>query len=274
MAARGGVEMASPKNYQFRRFLPSRLSTIDVCQIGRKKNYITAHLELDVTEARKKIKEKKARSENISFTAWLIKCISQVASEYKEIHGLRKGHKGIVVFDDVDIALLVEKEVRDERVPIPYIIRNSNEKSIFEIHEEINQFKDATIKNESDFVPENKRTAALMKFYYALPGSIRKIYFYFTLRNPFKTKEQMGTIAVTSLGMIGRLNGWFTPIGIHPLIIAIGSIIKKPGVIGNSIEIREYIHITFMLDHDVIDGAPAARALKKLSKLIEKGENL
>jgi hypothetical protein len=270
---RGGLEMISPKTYQYRQFIPSRLSTMDVCHIGRKKNYISAFLELDVTEARKRIREKKARLENVSVTAWLIKCISQVAQEYKEIHGIRKGRK-IVVFDDVDIALAVEKEFENERVPLPYVIRKSNEKSVSEIHEEIRLFKDATIKNEGDFVPENKKTATLMKIYYALPGFVRRLYLHHMLRDPFRTKKQMGTIVVTSLGMMGRLKGWFTPIGIHPLIVAIGSIIKKPGVTGDTIAVREYIHITFMLDHDVIDGAPAARALTRLAKLIEKGENL
>ncbi len=266
--------MERQRNFTIKQIVPSRLSTMDVCRIGRSKNYISVFLELDVTEARTKIREKKAHSENVSFTAWLIKCISEAAYAHKEIHAMRKGHRKIVLFDDVDISLLVEKEVGDERVPIPYVIRKTNEKSVGEIHEEIRQFKETAIKHEGDFVPGDKRSARLMKLYYALPGPVRRMYLRGLLRNPFRAQREMGTIAVTALGMMGRLNGWFTPIGIHPLVVAIGSIIKKPGVQGDAISVREYLQVTLMADHDVIDGAPAARAMTRLAKLIEGGVNL
>lgn len=73
---------------------------------------------------------------------------------------------------------------------------------------------------------------------------------------------------------MGRINGWVIPISVHPLCFAIGSIIKKPGVINDRIEIREYLYIIVLVDHDVIDGAPAVRALSKLTKLVESGFGL
>jgi pyruvate/2-oxoglutarate dehydrogenase complex dihydrolipoamide acyltransferase (E2) component len=94
------------------------------------------------------------------------------------------------------------------------------------------------------------------------------------IRNPVTAKKQMGTVVVTSLGMMGRFNGWFVPMGIHPLIIGIGSINKKPGVVGDKIDIREFLNITVMVDHDVVDGAPAVRALSRLTKMIERGYGL
>jgi len=50
---------------------------------------------------------------------------------------------------------------------------------------------------------------------------------------------------------------------------AIGGITKKPGVINDKIEIREFLTITVLFNHDVVDGAPAARFVNKLKKLIE-----
>ena len=58
------------------------------------------------------------------------------------------------------------------------------------------------------------------------------------------------------------------------VFIAVGSIIRKPGVVGNRIEIREYLYMTVSVDHDVIDGALAVRALSKLTKLVEQGFDL
>jgi pyruvate/2-oxoglutarate dehydrogenase complex dihydrolipoamide acyltransferase (E2) component len=74
--------------------------------------------------------------------------------------------------------------------------------------------------------------------------------------------------------MVGKINGWVIPVSVHPLCFAIGSIVKKPGVIDNRIEIREYLYVTILVDHDIIDGAPAIRALSTLTKLVEGGYGL
>lgn len=84
----------------------------------------------------------------------------------------------------------------------------------------------------------------------------------------------MGTVIVTSIGMIGNVNGWAVPYSIHPLCFAIGSIIKKPGVKDDNIEIREFLNMTILIDHDVVDGAPAARFAARLEDLIKNGYDL
>ena len=89
-------------------------------------------------------------------------------------------------------------------------------------------------------------------------------------------KKAMGTVAVTSIGSAAKYSGdgWGIPIGIHPLIFALGSIARKPGVIGEAIAIREYLSMTMLFDHDVTDGAPAFRFSQRLIKLIEEGYRL
>ena len=79
---------------------------------------------------------------------------------------------------------------------------------------------------------------------------------------------------ITSVGMMGKINGWVIPVSVHPLCFAIGSIVKKPGVVKDRIEIREYLYITALVDHDIIDGAPAVRILSNLSELVENGYGL
>lgn len=84
----------------------------------------------------------------------------------------------------------------------------------------------------------------------------------------------MGTVVITAIGMAGKINGWVIPVGIHPLSFGVGSIVKKPGVVENRIEIREHLYMTVLVDHDIIDGAPAVRALSKLTQMIENGYGL
>ncbi|MFW9824864.1 MAG: 2-oxo acid dehydrogenase subunit E2 [Candidatus Thorarchaeota archaeon] len=94
------------------------------------------------------------------------------------------------------------------------------------------------------------------------------------LKNPLKAKLMMGTIIVTSVGMFRKVHGWPIPTTAHPLAFAVGGITKKPGIINDEIKIREYLTITILFNHDVVDGAPAARFVSRLVDLIESGFGL
>lgn len=260
--------------YEYKTFPSSRLLTVDICHIGSRKHYVEALIELDVTDARRKIREKKKLGQEVSFTAWLLKCISSVCCEYKQLHGGRRGRRKIVVFDDVDISIVVEREVQGQNVPLPYVLRKTNEKSITELYNEIRGAQNQPVRDEGDYVLGGSQNAFLMRAFCSLPAFLRRFFLNRIIRDPIAAKKMMGTVIVTSLGMMGRFSGWFLPIGVHPVIFAIGSISKKPGVVEDRIELREFLNVTMLVDHDVVDGAPAARALARLTKLIEGGEGL
>ena len=259
--------------YRTEEFPLSRISTFDIGVTGLKKHHLKALIELDVTDARKMILNKK-QSEKISFNSWLIKCISHAVEECDQIHGVRKGKNGVVIFRDIDISIVIERQVQGKKVPLPYVIRKSNKKSISDIYHEIRKGQGQIISNEGDYVLGEKKNDLSMRIYYALPGFLRRGIWRKIIQSPYLTKENMGTVMITSIGMMGKINGWVIPVSVHPLCFAIGSIVKKPGVVDGRIEIREYLYVTALVDHDVIDGAPAARALSKLTKLIEGGYGL
>jgi pyruvate/2-oxoglutarate dehydrogenase complex dihydrolipoamide acyltransferase (E2) component len=260
--------------YRVASFPSSRIATIDIGVSSQMKHHIRALIELDVTEARKLISEKKKQNQNVSFNSWLIKCISQAVEEFKDIHGIRKGKRKIVIFKDIDISIMIEREIQGEKVPLPYVIRKTNEKTISEINDEIKAGKSQSISHEGNYVLGEKKNEYLMKAYYSMPGFIRRMIWRNIIRSPFLTKQNMGTVMITSVGMMGKINGWVIPVSVHPLSFAVGSIIKKPGVKDDRIEIREYLYMTASVDHDIIDGAPAVRALSKLTKLVERGFGL
>ncbi|MBU4253236.1 MAG: 2-oxo acid dehydrogenase subunit E2 [Acidobacteria bacterium] len=58
------------------------------------------------------------------------------------------------------------------------------------------------------------------------------------------------------------------------LNIGVGGISKKPGVHQGEIAIREYLDLTISIDHDVVDGAPAARFVQNFRTLLEDAELL
>jgi pyruvate/2-oxoglutarate dehydrogenase complex dihydrolipoamide acyltransferase (E2) component len=129
--------------YQEREFPKSRTTTIDWVEVGRSKHHVPILVELDVTAARSYIHNlKETTGESLSFTGWVMKCIGQAVSEHKHVHAMRKGRRKLIVLDDVDISIAVERvtgdnDNRSETLPMPCIVRRANQKSVREIHNEI-----------------------------------------------------------------------------------------------------------------------------------------
>jgi pyruvate/2-oxoglutarate dehydrogenase complex dihydrolipoamide acyltransferase (E2) component len=75
--------------------------------------------------------------------------------------------------------------------------------------------------------------------------------------------------------MFGTGGGWgITPTN-YTLQLTVGGIARKPGLTeDDEIEPREYLHVTATFDHDVVDGAPAARFLERLRELVEGAHGL
>ena len=256
--------------YEVIKFPKNRKMVIDIMEQGIKKHYIKGLVEFDVTNGRKRLKEYKSKKGvSLSFTGWILKCIGQAVSEHKDVHLLKKGKKKLYRFDDVDISITVEKTIKGEKVVLPVIIRKTNEKTVEEITREIRGAQAEAV--DEDVLLGLKKEEKLKRIFTSFPKFIRNFMYWRFGRNPILLKDFGGTISLTSVGMFGDLVGWGIPIGVQPLMFSLGSIVKKPSVIEDKIEIREILHATILFDHDIIDGAPATRFLAKLKVLIENG---
>jgi len=74
--------------------------------------------------------------------------------------------------------------------------------------------------------------------------------------------------------MVGTGGGWGIPITSHPLDVAVGGISEQPRIVDGRIAVREVLNLTISVDHDVIDGAPAARFGSRLRELLESAYGL
>jgi pyruvate/2-oxoglutarate dehydrogenase complex dihydrolipoamide acyltransferase (E2) component len=260
-------------NYKINRFPKSRIASIDICEIGKQKHHVTGLVEFDVTESRKKIRDyNKAHVNKISFNAWLLSVIGFTIKKHEATSSYLMGKHKQIIFNDINISLIVEKEINGVKVPIPLVIEKANEASIESIAKQISDAKNINLKGD-DIVIQRK-TRKLEKFYYSLPKFARKYFWRFLLKHPKLAYKKMGNVAFTSIGMMGTVNGWFIPISVHPICFGISSIVKKPSVVNDKIEIREILKMSILIDHDVIDGANMARFISDLSRNIESGLHL
>jgi len=88
------------------------------------------------------IHEQKARgAEPLSFTAFIAACLGKAVDEDKSVQAYRKGRNQLVLFQDVDISIMVEHEVEGQMIPLSYVVRAANRKTAREIHQEIRVFQ-------------------------------------------------------------------------------------------------------------------------------------
>ena len=251
--------------YQALPFPMERQVTIQGGRLASRKHTIHALIEVDVTEPRRMIQEHKARTgEALSFTAFVITCLGKAIDQNKRMHAYCDWRKRLIVFDEVDVNTMIEVEADGRKRVIPHWVRAANKRTFRDIHDEIR-----TTQTE----PEQTREFGV-KWLGLLPTFSWDIFFWFIFKNPHWLKKSFGTVGVTSVGMFGKGSGWAIPFGLHTLDVALGGIAEKPGVMDGRIEIREYLCLTLSFDHDIIDGAPAARFTQRLKELIESGYGL
>lgn len=236
----------------------------------RHKPMIHGLLEVDVSRARAALREQKAKTEEaLSFTALLATCLAKAVEEDKAVQAFRQGSKRLLLFEDGGITTRIEREVDGQKYVIPSIIRAAQRKSFREIHDEIRAAQVAD------------RRAALTQFrlFSFLPSAFSRPFVWaFTLlgrRYPRLWKEAMGTVGITSVGMVGNGAGWGIPASSPTaLMITVGGIGNKPVIVDGHMLVRAYLSPTISVDHDLIDGAPAARFTQRLKELIESGYGL
>jgi pyruvate/2-oxoglutarate dehydrogenase complex dihydrolipoamide acyltransferase (E2) component len=243
------------------QFPREREIVIDAGYLASGRHIIYALLEIDVTEARQKIDEFSATGgEKLSFTAYIVASLAKAIDALPPVHSFRDWRGRMFTFHEVDVVTMIEP--RPGAVAIPHIIRNANSKTAVEISNEIR-----AIQTKPD---SSEQSGSLMKLAPKIPRIFRLAFFKILKMNPPWFKSLAGTVVVTSVGMFGKSGGWgigFLPT--HNLGVTVGGITRKPGVFEGAIAIREYLHLTLSFDHDIIDGAPAARFASKFTELLE-----
>jgi pyruvate/2-oxoglutarate dehydrogenase complex dihydrolipoamide acyltransferase (E2) component len=230
-------------------------------------------LEVDVTVARKLIAEHKERTgEALSFAGYLTFCLARAVDEDKTIQAYRKGDRQLVLFDDVNVGLMVERKVDEKRALMGHVIQAANRKTYREIHAEIR-------KVQSEPVPPGRGMASWFRSAMLLPWPLSRLVIALlhinSRRDPTIAVSMGGTVALTSVGMFGGgHSGWGLSPTFHPLGLVVGGIVWKPAVVEGRIEPREILNLTVTFDHDIVDGAPATRFVRRLVELIESGYGL
>ncbi len=233
-------------------------------------------IEVDVTDARRYLREHESETgERLSFTAFITACLARAVSENSSLNVVRKGAKQLALFDDVDADVAIERDLEGRKQPIGYCVRRADKKSFCEIHREIRAAQVAKVERTWEGFQAQRWLMRLPMI--ALKG-LWTVFWWARGRFPRVQKRFGGTVGLTSVGMFDKGGGWGISLSYRTLDVTLGGIARKPGAVGSGdeerITIREYLCVTLSFDHDVIDGAPAARFASRLRELIESGYGL
>lgn len=246
--------------YSVEPFPRMRQLVLDSGWMGRRKNMIHGFVEIDVTQARQRMRQYR---EKLSFTAFLLASVGQAVAADKRVHGCLDWRNRLIVFDDVDAMITIEVPTEDGSFPLIQPIRRINLRSVVDIHREIRAVQANPRQSEGMQSP-------LLRTFYYYPGFLRHAAYRILERNPQWRKEFAGTVGFTSVGMFGKGGGWGLGMPIHTLAITVGGISEKPAVVAGEIVVRELMSVTLSFDHDVVDGAPAARFAQRFIDLVEQ----
>jgi pyruvate/2-oxoglutarate dehydrogenase complex dihydrolipoamide acyltransferase (E2) component len=255
-------------DYQVAPYPKYRRWTAAAYRSVRSRPMIHALIEVDVTKPRAVLRTHKAQTgESLSFTAFLTACLAKAVDEHKAVQAVRQGRKRLVIFEDVDVWIPIEHDAAGTKLPLPYIVRAANRQSFRAIHDEI---RAAQVAEDVEHAGKGPRFIPA-----ALFGPFLWLLWRIGRARPRLQKRSGGTVCITAVGMFGKGAGWGIPGPFPmPLMLTVGGIGEKQSIVDGQVATRDYLSLTISVDHNIVDGAPAARFTRRLKELIESGYGL
>ncbi len=220
-------------------------------------------LEVDVTTAVQKL-----AISDVSFTAFVVATVARAAALHPEVHAYRDWYGRIVIHRYVDATTLIEVKSDAGRFPLAHLIRDADVRNVADISEEIREVK----KNPFGTV-EGRRLERFAPLAARVPGLAWIVYQ--VMSRSTRMRAISGTVAISSVGMFGRGPGH--GIGfptVLSLSVLVGGRTRRPVVEGEEITVRDVLDLTVTFDHNIVDGAPAARFVADLQRLLTRAEVL
>jgi pyruvate/2-oxoglutarate dehydrogenase complex dihydrolipoamide acyltransferase (E2) component len=249
----------------FRKKVPrARRAVKDFLDLAQGKNFAHGMTEVDVTEVLKALHARKmAGLKSHSLVAHTIWAYGRAVADHIALQGIPTGGES-VVFEDVDVATMVEKELPEGgTVPYPYILRGAQRKSFEGIVAELEQAKSYSLKDA-----QKAKATTRIDF---LPRFLRLWVMRRALNDPMKYKAALGTVALTTLGMVMRNRRWWpVPIGPHAISIGTGATFKRNDSDGE----KDILCVSLRFDHDLMDGGPVTRFGASFVNYLESSNHL
>jgi len=230
--------------------------------VTKQKSAVHSFAEIDITEPRRLIKEHFEKTgEKLSFTAYIVSCLAQVINQHPRLNSFIKRNK-LVLLNDVTVNVLIEREFNGEKIPESVGIKQAQLKTLRQIQNDI--------RNSKNDQSTKMGTLSGTKWINYIPSFLLQTFIKIADKN-INMAKRYGKVAVTAVGMFSKEPIWFIPHGTATVLVTVGSISNKVVEYENSFVSREHLCLTASFDHNIVDGAPAARFMNQFIETIKSG---
>ena len=249
-----------PRQVQVRPFPANRRVVTAGMRAGRSKMPMYGLVDVDVTTANRLLASHEPPS---SLTAFVVATVARAVAAHPEVHAYRNWRGQLVIHRYVDVATMVEIPTRQGLFAIPHVIRDADVRGVPEITAELRRVKLEPATSFSTRWLERAGPAATR-----IPGALPAMYA--VMARSAGIRQHVGTVAVTSVGMFAGGGGFgITPLSLMSAGVVVGGMSQRPRVVDGQIAIRDVLDLTLVIDHNVVDGAPAARFAAEFRDLLE-----
>jgi pyruvate/2-oxoglutarate dehydrogenase complex dihydrolipoamide acyltransferase (E2) component len=247
---------------------PSRRWILAFLERARQTRLMHSLADVDVTEPLARIaSHERLTGERISLNAFFIRCVARTVERYPEVNRYLLGRRKMIQFHDVDISTIIDHVIDGRHVPMAYVLRAAQSKSIATIQAEL---------EEAAARPEDPMKSGVgMRLYSRLPGGLQRFIWRWLTRDPRYRKKLEGTVLVSNVTTFNDPH--VTVRALAPsgatLAVLFVNIARRPWVVGDQVVPREILHFTAALDHRILDGSIMV-GLRYLVELLESGSEL
>jgi len=231
-----------------------------ITYIGRDSvpTYLFYDIDMTWVEAlRSRLKEKGVK---MTVTAILLKAIGIAQRLHPASRTAILPWGRTVTFNDIVAGFTVERYVESQPAVFFGAITAPDSKPLSEIAEELRAYGEDEMSTVPQLDVEDR--------FNNMPWLFRRFILWLGLRFPTVRLRYMGaTFGLSSLGKFGAKA--LIPPCVSTSTFGVGTVEQRAVVVDGRIEIRPMMTLILNFDHRLIDGAPAARFLQDIQKLLE-----
>ena len=227
---------------------------------GQRKMPMYGLVDVDVTTANRLLASHDPAG---SMTAFVVASVARAAAAHPEVHAYRNWRGQVVTHEHVDVGTMVEISTPQGPFPIPHVLRDADVRAVPELTAELRRVKrDPSVSSSGRWL--ERAGPAVTR----IPGAVSGMYA--VMARSVTARQRIGTVAVTSVGMFAGGGGFgVTSLTLMSLEVIVGGMSQRPRVVDGQVAIRDVLDLTLVIDHNVVDGAPAARFAADFRELLE-----
>ena len=167
----------------------------------------------------------------------------------------------------VDVNTIVEIETAQGPFPLAHVIRDADTRDVVELTAELRRVKTDPAEHDGGRLTRGAMVGT------RIPGVLPVLYA--VMGRSVRARQRVGTVAVTAVGMFAGGGGFgIAPPTLMSLQVLVGGITDRPRVINGEVHVRKVLDLSVTIDHNVVDGGPAARFGAELRHLIANARHM